>query len=219
MICRIFHKVGEKKNGGCFVQQSYLFESAASDGNTTLPPLMEPSQSQNPIETLQNPFVINQENDLKSLINNNIVVPQPDIYGLLTTTTTNKSPSHSQSQSQSTTSPSMIFKTLLSNQPNSCSTVSATITSTKYCKTEPNFSNFQLPDSSSTNFSSWIEKIQQNPYQNQNQNPVFYEMENCSSFAGVSDAAMTSTPVNDMSISHRPSFQVMFDRESWPLDA
>ncbi|KAL5780904.1 hypothetical protein ACOSQ2_011641 [Xanthoceras sorbifolium] len=263
VICRIFHKAGEKKNG-CFVQgqNCYLFEAAAaaavsSPTGSSLPPLLEcQSQNQNHpmMETLQNSFMIHhQENDLKSLIssssNNNPVVSQSHLFpisGLLQTSfspitttntgnTTNKhtiinTSDNNNNNPLTSSSPSMLFKSLLSHQDftlkEQATSTSTTTSIPKHCKTEANFSQFQLPDS--TNF-GWMDKIHPNPYQNPQ---LLFEMDNCS-FPGLSQgftaaaAAMTSTTtVNDLSTSlafNRAGFQVMFDhhpiRESWPLDA
>ncbi|KAK0577534.1 hypothetical protein LWI29_034554 [Acer saccharum] len=233
VICRIFHKAGEKKMN---ISQSYLFE-AALDMDTQTTALLECHQSQNPnhsiMETtpLQNPFVIphhHHENDLKSLIP---VVSQSQLFPINTTTNNNPSPS------------SMLFKSLLSHQDFTLKEQEATNSSSipkHCCKTEANFSNFQLPLDSTTTNLSWMDKIQPNPYQIQYNNPqqMLFEMDN-SSFTGLSQshgftatAAMTSSSgVNDMSTSlaafnRAAGFQVTFDidhqqpiRESWPLDA
>ncbi|KAK3232043.1 hypothetical protein Dsin_003924 [Dipteronia sinensis] len=235
VICRIFHKAGEKKMN---ISQSYMFE-AALDMDTHTTALLECHQSQNPnhsiMETtpLQNPFVIphhHHENDLKSLIP---VVSQSQLFPINTMTNNNNHPSPS----------SMLFKSLLSHQDYTLKEQQGTNSSSipkHCCKTEANFSNFQLPLDSTTTNLSWMDKIQPNPYQIQYNNPqqMLFAMDN-SSFTGLSQsqgftttAAMTSSSgVNDMSTSlaafnRAAGFQVMFDidhqqpiRESWPLDA
>ncbi|KAG7037971.1 Protein CUP-SHAPED COTYLEDON 3 [Cucurbita argyrosperma subsp. argyrosperma] len=85
VICRIFHKNGEKKNP-MFPCHAYLLESAAaaaaaalssSTTSNSLPPLLETTpttliecQSQAAMQAFQNPFQIHQppESDLKSFV-------------------------------------------------------------------------------------------------------------------------------------------------------
>ncbi|XP_077227993.1 protein CUP-SHAPED COTYLEDON 3-like isoform X2 [Tasmannia lanceolata] len=67
VICRIIHKTGEKKNP--FIQNNrYLLEDS-SHPTATLPPLLESPTIESSIESLQNPFISSQENDLKTLLN------------------------------------------------------------------------------------------------------------------------------------------------------
>ncbi|KAL2506030.1 Protein CUP-SHAPED COTYLEDON 3 [Abeliophyllum distichum] len=106
VICRIFHKLVEKKNPALY--QSYCIKASSC----SLPPLLEPlpalleSQSQDPMQTLQNqnPFLVHhrQENDLKSLINP--VVSQCDFF-----------PSFSATPNP-TDQDSILFKSFLSHQ-------------------------------------------------------------------------------------------------------
>ncbi|XP_022981910.1 protein CUP-SHAPED COTYLEDON 2-like isoform X2 [Cucurbita maxima] len=90
VICRIFHKNGEKKNP-MFPCHAYLLESAAaalssSTTSNSLPPLLETTpttliecQSQAAMQAFQNPFQIHQppENDLKSFVSS--VVSQSNL--------------------------------------------------------------------------------------------------------------------------------------------
>ncbi|KAF8405590.1 hypothetical protein HHK36_010497 [Tetracentron sinense] len=200
VICRIFHKTGEKKNP--FLQaHSYLLE-ASSSHSTSLPPLLESPgkllESHSPIHTLQNPHLIHQENDLKALINPCVsqtnLFPmssfQPSFANTNTNTTTNTNTNNP--------SPSTLFKSLLSHRE--CSSKEATVPT--QCKTESNFSHFQPLDANL----NWVDKIHQNPCQN----PLFFEMD-CG-LLGFSAAADT---VHEMSTSvafNWAGFQMMLDR-------
>ncbi|XVE56300.1 hypothetical protein DITRI_Ditri03aG0227600 [Diplodiscus trichospermus] len=235
VICRIFHKSCEKKNA-LAQGQSYILEVSSSPTTNSLPPLLETptpfleSQSQTPKQA-QNPFLIHrQENDLKSLINP--LVSQSPLFlangfqssfsaapttipsTLITSTTDKKAATNTNNPSAST-----FFKSLLSHQ---CCMLKEQITIPKQCKTEANFSHFQLPD---TTF-NWMENIHPKPCQD----PLFFEME-CSSSGSVlgfsEGVAAGDTCVNDMSTSiafNRAGVQMMLDpvnrasEESWPLD-
>lgn len=242
MICRIFHKAGEKKNG-ILQGQSYFFEACSSPSGS-LPPLLETQttllecQSQNPnsIEALQNSFVYHQqESDLKSLINP--VVSQSHSHDLfpmngfqssfshnpttiISTNTSNTTNKHMMMNTDNTPSQSMLFKSLLSHQD---FTLKEQTTIPRQCKTEANFSHFQLPDANNSNF-SWMEKIHPNPYQN----PLFFEMDCNLSGLTTQSATIAGSSANETSTSvafNRTSFQVMLDTpfrlpgESWALDA
>ncbi|XWS24629.1 hypothetical protein CRYUN_Cryun28dG0119000 [Craigia yunnanensis] len=173
VICRIFHKTGEKKN--ILAQgQRYILEVSSSP-TISLPPLLETptpfleSQSQTP-KQVQNTFLIHrQENDLKSLINP--VVSQSPLFlvngfqpsfsatptaitSTITSTTDKKAVTNTNNPSAS-----MLFKPLFSHQ-DCMSKEQATIP--KQCKTEANFSRLQLPDATL----NWMNKIHQNPCQN-----------------------------------------------------
>ncbi|XVF35798.1 hypothetical protein REPUB_Repub19eG0001600 [Reevesia pubescens] len=230
VICRIFHKTGEKKNG-LAQGQSYILEVSSSP-TTSLPPLLETPtpflESQSPMQG-QNPFLIHyQENDLKSLINP--VVSQSPLFpatgfqpSFSATPTTITSPITASTTDKnvvtntSNPSASMLFKSILSHQD--CSIMKEQATMPKQCKTEANFShNLQLPDATL----NWMDKIPPNPCQN----PLFFEMD-CS-VLGFSEAVTAGdTYVHDMSTSiafNRAGFQMMLDppirtsAESWPLD-
>jgi hypothetical protein len=245
VICRIFHKTGEKKNP-LFQGQSYFLEVASSSPTSgSLPPLLETPttllehQSQNSMQNLQNPFLINQqENDLKSLINpvvsqshhlfpmnefqvHTFLSPIPNTITSTTTISTNKNTDTNNSPSPSPL-PSMLFKSLLSHQE--C-TFKEQVTIQKQCKTEGNFSHCQLPSEANL---QWMDRI--HPNTNQYQNPLLFQID-CGLF-GVSAAASapsTDLTVHEMSTSiafNRAGFQQMLDPsmgiaggESWPLDA
>lgn len=232
MICRIFNKAvsGEKKNGLLHQGQSYLFEAAATAG-ACLPALFDApgpatttlllecqSQNHNPIlENLRNPFVNQQQEN-----HHHHLFPVNGLFETSAVTNKHITMNNNTENICNNTSPSMLFKALLSHQD--FSYYNELATSPKHCKTEANFSHIQLPPAtaaaanSNENFSGscWMEsKIQPNPYPN----PLFFEFD-CS-FPGLTQpSASASTAVNDMSTSaafNRTGFQVI--DKSWPLDA
>ncbi|KAF3972736.1 hypothetical protein CMV_003775 [Castanea mollissima] len=244
VICRIFHKAGEKKNS-LFQGQSYLLEAASSPTSGSLPPLLETPtttllecQSQNSMQDLQNHFLINQqENDLKSLINpvvsqshlfpiNGFQVqpslsPIPTTITSSTTVATNKNTDTTNNPSPSPL-PSMLFKSLLSHQE--C-TFKEHVTIQKQCKTEGNFSHFQLP--AEANLQWMMDRTLPNTYQNQN--PLLFQID-CGllGLSALASAPTTDATGHEMSTSiafNRAGFQLMLDTpmrihgESWPLDA
>ncbi|GAV65838.1 NAM domain-containing protein [Cephalotus follicularis] len=226
VICRIFHKTGDKKNGHV-KGQSYLLEAASSPANSSLPPLLETpttildchSQSSRQELQNQNPFLIpHQENDLKSLINpvvsQSLLFPMNGFQPSFSPTNNNTTDTANTNNANNNPSPSMLFKSLLSHQD--C-ILKEEATIPKQCKTEPKLSQFQLPIG---NF-NWMEKIQQqNPYQN----PLFFEMD-CGGGGVLGFSGAADTTLNDMSTStafNRAGFQMMLDPpirvlgESWP---
>ena len=219
MICRIFHKTGEKKNT-IFQGHAYL------GGSNSLPALMESqttlleSQS-HPINT--NPFLVHhhhqESNELKALINP-VVAVMSDLSSPLAF------PINSGFQSCSFSTP-----------PPTTTTATAAATIPKQCKTEANFnfsSHFQLPPPDAASM-HWVDRIHSNLL---HQHPLFFEMDYCTSDAaaaasgftggGDSAAAAADTTVHEMSTSiafNRAGFQMMVDlpirvpgAESWPLD-
>lgn len=99
VICRIFHKIGERMTFPTICQpQNYNLMKASTAGSCSLPPLLDPpllhSQSQvcmsSIIQTLnqnqnENPFPIHhQESDLKSLINP--ICSKDDIFSFTNST-------------------------------------------------------------------------------------------------------------------------------------
>ncbi|KAF5739283.1 NAC domain transcriptional regulator superfamily protein [Tripterygium wilfordii] len=192
VICRIFHKTGEKKNG-FFQGHGYLLESAASfplipSSSSSPPPLLE-----TPIH--QKPFLLDHHHrhenpDLKYLINTTI--SQPDQLLKTNVFAPSFSPAINSSSSLSAAagaaSPSMLLKSLLSSSHQD-------FTVPKQCKTEANynFSHFQLPPpDDADNLNYWMQKItsNQNPYQN----PLFFEM-------GCGNFQVSSTTAGDTSAS------------------
>ncbi|KAF5747255.1 protein CUP-SHAPED COTYLEDON 3 [Tripterygium wilfordii] len=215
VICRIFHKTGEKKNG--FLQgHSYLLGPAASfpiitttSSSSSLPPLLETS-------THQKLFMVDHQNhenpDLKYLINTPISQP----HELPRTNVFPPSFSVNNSSSLSAAAPSMLIKSLLSSSHQD-------FTVPKQCKTDANnFSHFQVPPpDDANNLNYWIEKISsnQNPYEN----PLFLEM-GCN-FQGSSTAAGKTSATTAHDMSAPVGSQMMLDPpiripagESWPLD-
>lgn len=227
VICRIFHKTVEKKNG-LVHGQGFLLEAASPPISSSLPSLLEAPSSmleclaQAPTEALQNPFLIHhRESDLKSLL-----VSQPHVLsgnGLfqpsftpapitINTRETNKS---IDTNTNNNPSPSMLVKSLLSHQD--C-TLKEHSTIPKQCKTEPHFSHFQLPDANL----NWEDKMHPSPYQY----PLSFEMD-CSALgilAAAADSGITTHETSTSIVFNRAGFQMMLDTpirlpaESWPLD-
>lgn len=233
MICRIFNKAvvsGEKKNGLLLQGQHYLFEAAATAG-ACLPALLDApgpatttlllecqSQNHNPIlENLPSHFMNQQQDN-----HHHHLFPVNGLFETSAVTNKHILMNNITENIGNNTSPSMLFKALLSHQDFSCCNELAP--SPKHCKTEANFSHIQLPpataadDNSNDNWSNcyWMDsKIQPNPYSN----PLFSEFD-CS-FPGLTQpSAFAATAVNDMSTSiafNRTGFQVV--EKSWPLGA
>ncbi|KAA8537376.1 hypothetical protein F0562_026937 [Nyssa sinensis] len=219
VICRIIHKMGEKKNSILQVQ-SYLMEASSSPSALLETPTMQ---------SFQNPFLIHQhqENEVRTLINHPIV-SQTNLFPInalhhqpcFSPTSTMISSSIQTANNKNPSPSSMRFK---SNQD--CSSLNeqqGTITIPKQCKTEANFSQFQLLDANLR----WVDKINQNqnhPYGN----PLFFGMDcNVKWFSSATTPATTTT-VHEMSTSfafNRAGFQMLADPpiritgESWPLD-
>ncbi|XP_019172143.1 PREDICTED: protein CUP-SHAPED COTYLEDON 3 [Ipomoea nil] len=94
VICRIYHKIGEKRNAIIMAQaaggggQSYpTLKTLTSSANVALPPFPE-MQSQNPMQHHHHHhksivFHHHQENDLKSLNHHHPLLPQTNHLGLL----------------------------------------------------------------------------------------------------------------------------------------
>ncbi|KAG8369301.1 hypothetical protein BUALT_Bualt15G0137100 [Buddleja alternifolia] len=139
VICRIFHKIGEKKIPGILQGQSYLM-------STTLPPLLEPPtllnnlESQSPHQLIQNPnpnFDINimtmtqQSDDLKTLINP-LVSMQSDLFSSSSLNNFQANPISSFNDHDAT------FKPFLSNQHylTTFKELNNVITNAKQCKKE-----------------------------------------------------------------------------------
>jgi hypothetical protein len=225
VICRIFHKKGEKKDVFLQAEQGYhLWEVYSPANSGSLPPLLDASaslfdqcQSKNKvIDALQNAFLIpeHQENDLKSIPNP--LVSQSHVLSInglqpsfsptpisinSTATSTNKN-TNTDNNNQS---PSMLFKSILSYQD--CT-----------LKTEASFSH-------DATFGGVDKITHPHPYLN---NPLFFEMDCSSNVLGFSGSASAAdTIIHDMSTSigfSRAGLQMMLDTpirlpgESWPLD-
>lgn len=202
VICRIFHKNGEKKNGvnnALGVGQSYMLEVCSSSTTTS-------TSLQN-----NNTFVIQrqEENDLKlkSLINPlHVMISQSPLYlsnGFSDTTTTDKktvtNTNINNINPSSSSAASMLFKSLLSHQDcifNFKEQAAATIP--KQCKTEANFfpTNFQQPN----NDVAWMDKIQY-PNPNPCQNPLYNFDMDCGHVFGFSEGGVIA-PAGDTSSVH-----------------
>ncbi|KAJ8772747.1 hypothetical protein K2173_027924 [Erythroxylum novogranatense] len=211
VICRIFHKNGEKKAALVLQGQSFFLDPSSSPCNSnSLPPLLEAPAKM--VDTLQNPFLVscnNQENDLKSLLNPFFVREESHLWG-------SQNKNGFQPSSSITPPASMLFKSLLSHQD--CSLKEQSTTVLKQCKTEATFSHFQAPD---PNF---------NTYQ---QYPLFFDMD-CDVLGYLSSSAEPLSTVADITIhdmstsnaSNRDGFLMMLDHHpllrldggSWPCD-
>lgn len=231
MICRIYHKNGDKKNP-LIIQgrQSYQLLEGASSANTCLPPLLESNQTTLLECQSQNPFDIHHqaENDLKCLIANP-VVSQSHVFPIngfqpssfLTTSAANKNTNPAAAPTPML--PSMLFKSLLSHQD--CTWKEQSTTIPKQCKTEANFSLFQPPAPHDGSLLMMDDKNQPNQYHQHCQNPLLFEIMDYNSVLGGFSAAADAT-VHDMSTSiafnpctfnpSTPSKQL--PGESWPLD-
>ncbi|KAF9683271.1 hypothetical protein SADUNF_Sadunf05G0195600 [Salix dunnii] len=238
VICRIFHKKGEKKD--VFLQAGqgpHLLEVYSPANSGSLPPLLDASASvfdqcqlkNKVVDALQNAFLIPeyQENELKSLphplaspshvlpINGfqPSFSPTPISINNSTSTSTNKSTSTNSNQS-----PSMLLKSILSYQD--CTLKEQFGTVSKQWKTKTSFYH------DATTLGDVDKIINPNPYLN---NPLFFEMD-CSSnvlgFLGPASAT-ADTIIHDMSTSiafSRAGLQTIVDTpirlpgESWPSD-
>ncbi|KAL5557678.1 hypothetical protein UlMin_033889 [Ulmus minor] len=228
VICRIYHKNGEKKNAlfqgrqGCLPP---LLEAPSSSALMEYPPYPPYSQTQNPNH---NPFVIqHQENEVKRLINP--VVSQSHLFPINGfqpndpfSPTTNKNSNPSPSQSPFST---MLFKSLLSHQD--C-TSKEYPTIPKQCKTEPSFSHLQpLPPNHHHHHHHHLPLHHQSlmePY-HYHETPFLFETD-YNGMLGFSAAASHA----DAATLHEMSTSIAFNSamldplaklagESWPLDA
>lgn len=143
MICRIFHKMAEKKSPTSLMLlqgQNYLIKSNHNSFPNSLPPLLDPPTSllesqdhhhSSIIQALnqnQNPFLIHtQQSDLKTLINP--LVSQTDLYPQPTSSFPNSIDAANKD--------SILFKPFTSNQDFTLKELSNAIA--KQCKKEPDF--------------------------------------------------------------------------------
>ncbi|XP_058220513.1 protein CUP-SHAPED COTYLEDON 3 [Rhododendron vialii] len=189
VICRIVQKKGEKKNP-LLIQDSYYLPEASSSPPIlgSLPTLLQTSRPppatsmafaidshdiHNPIQNLQNPFPIHHHRHQ--------MAPQPHqfpVNGLLQPSfeemNNNNNNNNNQSQSH-------LFKSLLSHQ--ACNLKEQGTTIPKQCKTEVNFSLFQLPNANLR----WLDTVHPDPYSN----PLFLGVD-CG-VTGFSSAAPITT--------------------------
>ncbi|KAF2324813.1 hypothetical protein GH714_017242 [Hevea brasiliensis] len=210
VICRIYHKTGEKRNG--LVQgQGFLLETSSPPISCSLPSLLEAQstilecQAQAPTEVLQNPFLIHQrESDLKSLLVSQSHVLsvnglfQPSFSPSPMTINTRETNKNTDTNTNNNPSPSMLIKSLLSHQD--C-TLKEQSTIPKHCKTEANFSHFQQPEANL----NWVDKIHPSQYQY----PVSFEMD-CNVLGlltAASDSDITTMRCPLQLFSTRPAFR------------
>ncbi|CAI9777128.1 unnamed protein product [Fraxinus pennsylvanica] len=209
VICRILHKIVEKKNPALY--QNYCITASSSSspittatGSCSLPPLLEPplpglseSQCQYPMQTLQNqnPFLIHrrQENYLKSLINP--VVSQCDIFPL---NIPSFSPTPNPNSAAATDQDSVLFKSFLTHEE--CT-----------LKGLNNFFVKQHDEAFAAAAANmqWGEKI---PESTAYQNPLL--------FGGIeAQLAANATTIDDFKF-NRQGFQMVLDHpeDSWPMD-
>uniref|UniRef100_A0A2C9U0R1 NAC domain-containing protein n=1 Tax=Manihot esculenta TaxID=3983 RepID=A0A2C9U0R1_MANES len=207
VICRIFHKTGEKKNG-LVHGQGFVLEVSSPPISCSLPPLLEaPStlvkcQDQAPTEVLQNHFLIHHQ---EASITKNTRETNKNVH---TDTNTNGA------------SPSMLFKSPVSHQD--C-TLKEQSNIPKQCKTEANFSYFQLPDPNSN--MNWVDKVHPSPCI---QYPLSCEMD-CNVLgisAAATDSDITAYEMSTSIAFNGAGFQMMMldtpirhPAESWQLDS
>ncbi|KAK6939117.1 NAC domain [Dillenia turbinata] len=230
VICRIFHKTGEKKNA-IFQRQNYVLEVSNCSASNTLPPLLEaPPASASLMESPQCHTFENlikegqcQQSELKSLMNQiasqsntfpindiqEIEAALPSFSGSLI----NNKDANTNNPSASST---ILLKTLLSHQE--CP-LKEQATIPKQCKTEAHFSHFQLPGTPNFNLDfNWADKIQHHPLQN----PLLFGIDSTGLFGG--DATVHDLSTSSVAFNRAP-FHTLLDPphfrargESWPLD-
>ncbi|KAL8487112.1 hypothetical protein ACS0TY_023692 [Phlomoides rotata] len=159
VICRIFHKMAEKKTPTSLIMlqgQNYLIKSNPNPNPNpfpnSLPPLLEPPPESHPsiMQTLnqnQNPFLTHtHESDLKTLINPLDHHFQPNL----------PHPTSSFSNKDD----SILFKPFISNQDFTLKDLSNAIA--KQCKREPDFgTHFQLLSNEFGNMRWGAERIEE----------------------------------------------------------
>ncbi|XP_021912315.1 protein CUP-SHAPED COTYLEDON 3 [Carica papaya] len=194
VICRIFHKTGEKKNSVAAAAAA----SVLSPSRSSLAPVLLENQtplleSQTHQTSPGNPFVTNHH--LKTLINP-LLSQSNALINQLSAATNN-------------TNSSILFKSLLSHQQQQLPS-----TVTKQCKTEATFSHFQiLPVDAKMN---WMDKIN-----HISSSPLFSDMD--SSMLGPQGAAVDDTSTS-IAFNTLANFHLMLDQpitlppaaESWP---
>ncbi|KDP36751.1 hypothetical protein JCGZ_08042 [Jatropha curcas] len=206
VICRIFHKNGEKKNG-ILQAQGFLLEANSPPTFSSLPSLLEAPLLLE-CET-QTPFLIKQDSQSNK---HTVSFGTSSPITISTDAETNKN-------IQDNPSAPMLFKSLLSHP------LKEQFTIPKQCKTEPNFSHFQLPAGAdhANLFNYWVEKIH---HPNTYHCPLSFEMD-CN-VLGISTEFDSDITANDLSTSiafNRADFQMMLDTpirlpaQSWPLDS
>ncbi|KAI3418097.1 NAC domain-containing protein [Psidium guajava] len=219
VICRIFHKTVEKKSL-LFQGQNYMLEACSPPSADSFPQLLETQITSTPPP-------------------NHLLEHQSQAN--ITATAHKDSYSHTDAKSivvaPSLVSPSsMLFKSLLSHQD--LFTAATNLKEHQHhtvlgqCKTEANFSHFQLSvDDDAEGLQSIMDKIHHVPFHQNHQNPVLFEMDapatTTSSVPNDNNSPHGHTVHHDMSTSTvafnrvGPSFQMLADpaiRESWPLD-
>ncbi|XP_010064957.1 protein CUP-SHAPED COTYLEDON 3 [Eucalyptus grandis] len=261
VICRIFHKTMEKKSL-LFQGQNYMLEVCSPPSTGSLPQLLETPitstpppnhllehQSQaNSYQNQTQPFLMHQRDiDFKTLMSNPFVPLVPDLqapsFSPTVTTTTHKDSYNNTDTKNIIVTPSlvspssMLFKSLLSHQDLFTATnlkEHQHHTVLNQCKTETNFSHFQLnvdDDNDADGLHSVVDKIHIVPFHQNHQSPVLFEMDThpttTSSVPDNNNAPHGHTVHHEMSTSTMafnrvgPSFQMLVDpafRESWPLD-
>lgn len=202
VICRIVRKKGEKKISVLIQDRSsyYLPESSSPPILGSLPTLLQTSTPpaattfavdshdiRNPIQNLQNPFPIHHHRHQ--------MAPQPHRYpvnGLQpsfspTNLATIDIPKDMHNNNNSNQSQSHRLKSLLSHQV--CNLKEQGTAIPKQCKTEVNFSLFQLPSA----HLRWLDTVHHDPYLN----PLFPGMD-CG-VTGFSSAAPITTTTTTVS--------------------
>ncbi|XP_010266268.1 PREDICTED: protein CUP-SHAPED COTYLEDON 3-like [Nelumbo nucifera] len=196
VICRIFHKTGEKKSS-FFQAQSYLLETFSSP-STSLPPQMEPQVTLMGIQSLQNPYFVTQQQGITELefLINPVVTHQPQVSTMSSLQEASFSPNtiNPNNPSQS----NLLIKSLLSHQE--CSLKESAVH--KQCKTESMLSHFQPMDANL----HWGDKIHQSPCQN----PMFFEM-GCGGVVGFTAVADSVHETSTSVAFNRAGFEMVLD--------
>ncbi|KAL0545328.1 hypothetical protein IC582_015206 [Cucumis melo] len=235
VICRIFHKNGEKKNS-MFQCQTYLLESALSSSTTSnsLPPLLETNPTttlvecqsqaamQLQLQAFQNPFQIRQppENDLKRFMSS--VMSQSNL--LSSSEQLHKSPTSinpiitnaaNNNNNMYAPSPSTLFKSLLSHQDSTVLLKQQQQQQQQFNKAadSPSFTthNFEAAEAEANSNLMDIKKmmVPNGSPCSYHQHPLFFETE-CNS----PPTLPAHVSLHDISTSisfNRPSYQTMLD--------
>ncbi|WOG99848.1 hypothetical protein DCAR_0519204 [Daucus carota subsp. sativus] len=238
VICRIYLKLGEKKNGVLPVEErsSYMQEASNSslshlvDQTIKTGPALQPYKTL--LQSLQNQNQLNMshithESHLKSLINNQssvgAVVPQFQTNSLVLNglQTSFSSPTETKDKQD----PKLLNTLLSSHQDYYCFNKQEAPPFAKICKTEPNFLHFHLPHS---NDHPQTPKFQPLLPTNHTENPlVFTNLDGANCRFSDCDMSMAlSSSCSEVVALNRASFkQMLLDpptniaaaAESWPF--
>lgn len=221
VICRIFHKSGEKRTQLLQVQGGHLDASSKSPSKSSLPPLLaSPTsftleqlecQSQSSSQRdFQSPILIHHQRQNQNDLSHSNLFPlhafQPSFPASAASAPVPGEITH-------TTNHELIFKSQLSQQ--NCTLKVKEETIPKPSKTEATFYPYQQLLDNANNMHSWMDKLNQNPTNFQNPNPI--DMDGgLMGFSGTANAEF-----RDMSAFNKAGLQQMLDApigiDSWPL--